>query len=188
MLDNNFIKKIEMDKLKKILNFAKCSLSGDLTKKTLLIIAVLLMYKILGIIGLVISVFIAMGMDTCQTTSLKDVFIFFKGTFFPIMIIGVMLVGCTVSKTVKNDVYSISRMTILSKDTITSKAYREMVAKSELPSLTKFAKTYLRNTEENKNNAYYVYYDSISSKLFNVKEIINNRDTTYIVEKKLFKK
>lgn len=177
-----------MDKIKKIWNFAKCSLSGDLTKKTLLIIAVLLMYKILGIIGLVISVFIAMGMDTCQSTSLKDVFIFFKGTFFPIMIIGVMLVGCAVSKTVKNDAYSISRMTILSKDTITFNDYREMVAKSELPPLTKFAKTYLRNTEENKNNAYYVYYDSISSKLFNVKEIINNRDTTYIVEKKLFKK
>lgn len=177
-----------MDKLKKIWNFAKCSLSGNLTKKTLLIIVVLLMYKILGIIGLIISLLIAMGMDTCQSTSLKDVFIFFKGTFFPIMIIGIMLVGCATSKTIKNDVYSISRMTIISKDTITSNTYREMVTKNELPSLTKFAKTCLRNTEENKTNTYYVYYDSVSSKLFNVKEIINNRDTTYIVEKKLFKK
>ena len=35
--------------------------------------------------------------------------------------------------------------------------------------MSKFSKTYLKNTEENKFNAYYLYY---------------NRDTTYILEKK----
>ena len=38
--------------------------------------------------------------------------------------------------------------------------------------MSKFSKTYLKNTEENKFNVYYLYY---------------NRDTTYILEKKNIK-
>lgn len=45
----------------------------------------------------------------------------------------------------------------------------------------------MKNPEENKFNAYYVYYDSLTNKLYNVKELINNRDTTYILEKKILK-
>ena len=45
----------------------------------------------------------------------------------------------------------------------------------------------MKNPEENKFNAYYVYYDSLTNKLYNVKELINNCDTTYILEKKILK-
>ena len=45
----------------------------------------------------------------------------------------------------------------------------------------------MKNPEENKFNTYYLYYDSITNKLYNVKELINNRDTTYILEKKNIK-
>ena len=190
MLDNNFIRIriLAMEKLKELFNFIKNNLNGETTKKTLLVILIIIMYKILGILGLALSLLAAIGVDIYGTANLKDVYTFFKTKFFPIMVIGLILVGCAASKSINNSAYSISRMTIVSKDTISSKVYRVMVSKNEIPSLDKFAKTHLRNIEENKVNAYYVYYDSISSKLFNVKEIICHKDTTYILEKKLFRK
>ena len=45
----------------------------------------------------------------------------------------------------------------------------------------------MQNVEENKVNAYYVYYDSLTNKLYNVKELINNCDTTYVLEEKILK-
>ena len=45
----------------------------------------------------------------------------------------------------------------------------------------------VKNTEENKVNAYYVYYDSLTNKLYNVKELINSRDTAYVLEEKILK-
>lgn len=177
-----------MEKIKELFNFIKKNLNGETTKQTLLVILVITMYKILGILGLALSLLAAIGVDIYGVPNLKGVYVFFKTKILPIMVIGLILVGCAASKSINDKVYSISQMAIVSKDTISSKVYRVMVSKNEIPSLDKFAKVHLRNIEENKVNAYYVYYDSISSKLFNVKEVISRKDTIYILEKKLFRK
>lgn len=78
-------------------------------------------------------------------------------------------------------------MTIVNKDTVNVKDYYNMVKNKYIPSLNKFNKFYLKNEEENKTNAYYIYYDTINTKLYNVKELIENKDTLYIIEKKIFK-
>lgn len=75
----------------------------------------------------------------------------------------------------------------ISKDTISVNDYRYMADTNKIPALSKFSKTYLKNTEENKVNAYYVYYDSLSNKLYNMKELINSRDTAYVLEEKTLK-
>lgn len=110
--------------------------------------------------------------------------IFDKKKLFTVLTIFMAIVSCS---TPKETVYSISNMVKVNKDTISSNVYREKVTKHQLPPISKFSKTYLMNMEENRVNAYYVYYDSLKHELYNVKELISNKDTTYIVEKKLMK-
>ena len=177
-----------MNKIFEMLNFIKDNLNGNATKFVLGVIFTLAMYKLLNIFGLILCLLFAIGIDVCNTTNIKQIYNFFKTKFFPILIIALLITGCHTHKEyISNNVYGISHMSIASKDTITNQTLKEMVSKKEMPPLNKFSKSVLKNTEENKVNNYYVYYDSKTNKLFNVKELINNNDTTYVVEKKLIK-
>lgn len=176
-----------MDKIKEIFNFIKNHLNGKCTKATIGIILILLMVKFLGIVGILLSLLIAIGIDVCQTTNIKTIFSFFKNRFFPLFIVCMLIASCCAERKVLNSIYSISKMTIVNKDTVNIKDYYDMVKNKNIPSLKKFNKFYLKNEEENKTNAYYIYYDTINTKLYNVKELIENKDTLYIIEKKVFK-
>ena len=110
-----------------------------------------------------------------------------KDKFFPVVLIMLLFTACGTGKIITNGYYAISQMIKISKDTISVNDYRYMIDTNKIPALSKFSKTYLKNPEENKVNAYYVYYDSLTNKLYNVKELINNRDTTYVLEEKILK-
>ena len=186
MLDNNTLIIKQMNKLKEFLSLMKDNLNGKFTHIFIVVILTLLIYKILGIIGLIVAFIISIGIDACDTFNLKDIYTFFKNKFFPIIAIALLIVSCGTSKTV-SDIYSMSHMVLISKDTISSTVYHQMVKNNEIPPIDKFSKSYLKNDEEKIVNAYYLYFDSISGKLFNIKEIIMKKDTSYILEKKIIK-
>ena len=118
---------------------------------------------------------------------LTENFSFIKNKIFPIVLIILAFTSCGTDKIITNGYYAISQMIKISKDTLSANDYHNLINTNKIPALSKFSKTYMKNTEENKFNAYYVYYDSLTNKLYNVKELINNRDTTYILEKKILK-
>lgn len=173
-----------MDKLKKVINLIKLLFSGKLTKKILPFIIILILYRVFGVFGLILSLVATVIIDAVSSINIKQILRFVIPTF----IVCITFVACVTPKSVVNTFYSISKMTFISKDSVTSQTLKRMIAKSEIPPLNKFAKSYFKNTEENKINAYYVYYDSLSSKLFNIKELTNNKDTSYIVETKALEK
>lgn len=107
-----------------------------------------------------------------------------KNKFLSLLVFTFIIISCSSHKNITESYYSASIMRQISKDTVSSKEYRAMVCSKKIPSLSKFSKTHLKNIEENKVNAYYVYYDSVKCNLYNVKELINNRDTAYVIEKK----
>ena len=118
---------------------------------------------------------------------LNENFSFLKNKIFPVVLIILAFTSCGTDKIITNGYYAISQMIKVSKDTLSVNDYRYMIDTNKIPALSKFSKTYLKNPEENKVNAYYVYYDSLTNKLYNVKELINNRDTTYVLEEKILK-
>ena len=122
-----------------------------------------------------------------EMNKLNENFSFIKNKIFPVVLIILAFTSCGTDKIITNGYYAISQMIKVSKDTLSSNDYRYMIDTNKIPALSKFSKTYLKNTEENKVNAYYVYYDSLTNKLYNVKELINNRDTTYVLEEKILK-
>lgn len=169
------------------LGFIKENLNGKNTHIFIVVVLTLLLYKILGFLGLLIGFMIAIGSDVCGTFNLKNIYDFFKMKFFPFLLITFIITSCGANKNVLDTQYSVSQMLQISKDTVSSQEYRNMVSNNQIPLLSKFSKSYLKNTEENKVNTYYVYYDYSSCKLFNVKELINRCDTLYIIEQKLIK-
>lgn len=177
-----------MNKFKDILNFIKNNLNGEKTKIALLVIFIFIMFKLLGIVGLFLCLILAIGADVCNTTDFTAIYIFFKNKFFLCTIMVIMLVSCGSSNKVTSDAnYGISYMKLISKDTIANDKIKHMVIEKQMPPLSKFSKSYLKNTEENKYNVYYVYYDSIHYTLYNMKELVNQQDTLYIMEKKIMK-
>lgn len=187
MLDNNTLNIKQMNKLKEFLSLMRDNLNGKFTHIFIVVILTLLIYKILGIIGLIVAFIISIGIDACDTFNLKDIYTFFKNKFFPIIAITLLIVSCGTSIKTVSDIYSMSHMVLISKDTISSTVYHQMVKNNEIPPIDKFSKSYLKNDEEKIVNAYYLYFDSISGKLFNIKEIIMKKDTSYILEKKIIK-
>ena len=122
-----------------------------------------------------------------EMNNLIENFSFIKNKNNPVVLIILAFISCGTDKIITNGYYAISQMIKVSKDTLSVNDYRYMIDTNKIPALSKFSKTYLKNTEENKVNAYYVYYDSLANKLYNVKELINNRDTTYVLEEKILK-
>ena len=122
-----------------------------------------------------------------EMNKLIENFSFIKNKIFPVLLIILAFTSCGTDKIITNGYYAISQMIKVSKDTLSVNDYRYMIDTNKIPALSKFSKTYLKNPEENKVNAYYVYYDSLTNKLYNVKELINNCDTTYVLEEKILK-
>lgn len=190
MLDNNTLnnkKHTKMNKLTEIFSFIKNNLNGEYTHTFLIATLALILFKILGVVGLFIGLILTIAFDTCNTTNLSTIYTFIKSKFFPVVLIILVFTSCGTNKIISNGYYAISQMIKISKDTLSANDYHNLINTNKIPALSKFSKTYMKNTEENKFNAYYVYYDSLTNKLYNVKELINNRDTTYILEKKILK-
>jgi hypothetical protein len=177
-----------MNKLQKIYNFLKTWFGGNTTKRVLSVCFILLLYKLLGVFGLILCILIAMCIDLCDRLQVFELYKIMRKLFLVVVVVGVAFISCNTTKTVTRTAYSVSHITYLSKDTVTAKTYRQMVGQKEIPSLTKFAKTYLKDFEENKTHAHYAYYDTLTSQLINIKELIQNKDTTYVIEKKTYRK
>ena len=122
-----------------------------------------------------------------EMNKLIENFSFIKNKIFPVLLIILAFTSCGTDKIITNGYYAISQMIKVSKDTLSVNDYRYMIDTNKIPALSKFSKTYLKNPEDNKVNAYYVYYYSLTNKLYNVKELINNCDTTYVLEEKILK-
>ena len=176
-----------MNKRTEIFSFIKDNLNGEYTRAFLIAAVALMLYNFFGIIGLFIGLILSIAFDICHTTDLSVIYTFIKEKFFPILLIMLLFTACGTDKIITNGYYAISQMIKISKDTISVNDYRYMVDTNKIPALSKFSKTYLKNTEENKVNAYYVYYDSLTNKLYNVKELISSRDTAYVLEEKILK-
>lgn len=176
-----------MNKLTEIFSFIKNNLNGEYTRAFLIAAAALILYKFFGILGLIIGLVLSIAFDVCNTTNLSTIYAFIKDKFFPVALIMLLFTACGTEKIITNGYYAISQMIKISKDTISVNDYRYMIDTNKIPALSKFSKTYLKNPEENKMNTYYVYYDSLTNKLYNVKELINNCDTTYVLEEKILK-
>lgn len=127
------------------------------------------------------------NIEKIEMNKLIENFSFIKNKIFPVLLIILAFTSCGTDKIITDGYYAISQMIKVSKDTLSINDYRYMIDTNKIPALSKFSKTYLKNPEDNKVNAYYVYYDSLTNKLYNVKELINNRDTTYILEEKILK-
>lgn len=177
-----------MNKLQKIYKFLKTWFGGNATKRVLSVCFILFLYKLLGIFGLILCTLIAMCIDLCERLQVFELYKIMKKLFLVMVVVGIAFISCNTAQTVQPTAYSVSHITYLSKDTVSAKAYQRMVLQKEIPSLAKFAKTYLKDFEENKTHAHYVYYDTLASKLINIKELIQNKDTTYVIEKKTYRK
>lgn len=70
-----------MDKLKLIFTFLKENISGKNTIAFIVAIFAMFMYKILGILGLIVGLFIMIGIDVCDTTYIKKIITFYQDYF-----------------------------------------------------------------------------------------------------------
>ena len=70
-----------MNKLKLIFTFLKENISGKNTIAFIVAIFAMFMYKILGILGLIVGLFIMIGIDVCDTTNIKKILEFYKDYF-----------------------------------------------------------------------------------------------------------
>lgn len=177
-----------MNKLQKIYKFLKTWFGGKATKTVLSVCFILVLYKLVGVFGLILCILIAMCIDMCDRLQVFELYKVMKKLFLVVVVVGIGFVSCNTAQTVQPTVYSVSHITYLSKDTVSAKAYKQMVLQKEIPSLDKFAKTYLKDFEENKTHTHYVYYDTLASQLINIKELIQDKDTTYVIEKKTYRK
>ena len=71
-----------MDKLKHIFTFLKGKVSGKNTITFIVAIFAMFMYKILGFLGLIVGLFVMIGVDVCYTTSIKKIITFYKDYYY----------------------------------------------------------------------------------------------------------
>lgn len=67
-----------MDKIIGFLSFLKSGLKGKNTTIFLIVVLTLMLYKILGIIGLFLGFLFVFGSDVCRTTYVKAIYNYFK--------------------------------------------------------------------------------------------------------------
>lgn len=67
-----------MDKFKLIFNFLKGKVIGKNTITFIVAIFAIFMYKILGFLGLLFGLFVMIGIDVCDTTTIKKIITFYK--------------------------------------------------------------------------------------------------------------
>ena len=67
-----------MDKFINFLSFLKDGLKGKNTHTLLIVVVTLMLYKILGIFGLLLGFLFMFGSDVCGTTNIKTIYNYFK--------------------------------------------------------------------------------------------------------------
>lgn len=72
------IKLKKMDKFINFLSFLKGNLKGKNTTTFLIVVVILMLYKILGIFGLLLGFLFMFGSDVCGTTNVKTIYNYFK--------------------------------------------------------------------------------------------------------------
>lgn len=70
-----------MDKLKLIFTFLKGKVSGKNTITFIVAIFAMFMYKTLGFLGLIVGLFVMIGVDVCDTTYIKKIITFYQDYF-----------------------------------------------------------------------------------------------------------
>ena len=104
-----------------------------------------------------------------------------------VIIFTIMILSCGGTTLLKNERFTnVRNIHYVSKDSIKSVSLTDTLKANNLPSLSEFDKSYFKDVKLNKFNTFYVYYDSITNRMFTIKEVINNSDTIYILEKKDF--
>ena len=104
-----------------------------------------------------------------------------------VILFTIIMLSCGGTTLLKNEQFTnIRNIRYISKDSIKSVSLTDTLKRNNLPSLDEFGKSYFKDVNLNKFNTFYVYYDSISGRMFTIKEVINDNDTIYIMEKKDF--
>lgn len=60
------------------LSFLKSCLQGKNTQTFLIVVVILMLYKVLGLFGLLLGFLFFVGSDACRTTNVKTIYNYFK--------------------------------------------------------------------------------------------------------------
>lgn len=67
-----------MNKFIDFLSFLKSCLQGKNTQTFLIVVLTLILYKVLGLFGLLLGFLFFVGSDACKTTDIKVIYQYFK--------------------------------------------------------------------------------------------------------------
>ena len=104
-----------------------------------------------------------------------------------VILFTIMILSCGGTTLLKNERFTnVRNIHYVSKDSIKSVSLIDTLKRNNLPNLNEFGKSYFKDVNLNKFSTFYVYYDSVNNRMFTIKEVINDNDTIYIMEKKDF--